>query len=248
MSKKFDVEHNRSPSLSINDGNGLKFSTSPNFARTPLQRQNSLPRWSDKIPAYKGKHGRTLSSGSRLPLFLPHWARSVKGLLVLMVVLVITTTSLTVHFASNSAVRKARTEAQAAELLLSDPQEYRRRYGASSRTTALLGNLKKTSLKVKEHLRRYKPQQDARDALAALSPVVAAPAKPILDRNGLMMAKEGSRHPMLTLIEKGKQDWEALNAKQSKTLDEAVQEYRRRYKKNPPKGFKQWYVLVAFFF
>lgn len=29
--------------------------------------------------------------------------------------------------------------------------------------------------------------------------------------------------------------------KQSKTLDEAVGEYVRRYKRRPPKGFERWY-------
>lgn len=241
MSKKFDVERNHSPSLSINDASGLKFDTSPNLARTPLRRQDSLPKWSDKTPQYKAHHlSRTLSS-SRLPRFLPHWARSMKGLFGLLIILTITATSLTVHLASNSAVRRARSEAQAAELLLNDPHEYRRRInGSSGRTGALLDNLKKQSDKFKEQLRKYKPQLDSRNAAAAVVPIVAASVKPVLDRNGLMMAKEGGRHPMLTLIERGKEQWEALNAKQSKTLDEAVQEYRRRYKKNPPKGFKQW--------
>jgi len=52
------------------------------------------------------------------------------------------------------------------------------------------------------------------------------------------------RHPILYLIEKAETDWADLLAKQSTSLDEAVKEYRRRYKRAPPKGFEKWWAFV----
>lgn len=48
-------------------------------------------------------------------------------------------------------------------------------------------------------------------------------------------------HPMLTLIKRAETEWNAKVERQSKTLKEAVQEYRRRYKRNPPRGFDKWW-------
>lgn len=51
---------------------------------------------------------------------------------------------------------------------------------------------------------------------------------------------EEERHPILELIENAERKWDALVKKQSKTLKEAVAEYKRRYKRNPPRGFDKW--------
>ncbi|BGP55771.1 hypothetical protein JCM8202v2_003378 [Rhodotorula sphaerocarpa] len=48
-------------------------------------------------------------------------------------------------------------------------------------------------------------------------------------------------HPMLTLIKRAESEWNAKVERQSKTLKEAVREYRRRYKRHPPRGFDQWW-------
>lgn len=48
------------------------------------------------------------------------------------------------------------------------------------------------------------------------------------------------RHPILHLIEKAEEEWEDLLASQSTTLEQAVAEYKRRYKRPPPKGFDVW--------
>ncbi|KAM0756101.1 hypothetical protein T439DRAFT_296122 [Meredithblackwellia eburnea MCA 4105] len=48
-------------------------------------------------------------------------------------------------------------------------------------------------------------------------------------------------HPIHTLMKQAKQSWEAKLARQSKTYEEAVAEYRRRYKRDPPNGFQAWY-------
>lgn len=51
---------------------------------------------------------------------------------------------------------------------------------------------------------------------------------------------QDSRHPILTLVDEAEKAWNALVKKQSRTLREAVAEYRRRYRRNPPKGFDKW--------
>ena len=62
----------------------------------------------------------------------------------------------------------------------------------------------------------------------------------IYDDNGLLYVDPKGRHPIMEMIERAEKDWNELVNRQSKTLKEAVQEYRRRYRKNPPKGFDLW--------
>lgn len=48
------------------------------------------------------------------------------------------------------------------------------------------------------------------------------------------------QHPILELIANAEKKWDELQKRQSKTLKEAVAEYKRRYMRNPPKGFDKW--------
>ncbi|GAA5959239.1 hypothetical protein JCM8115_000048 [Rhodotorula mucilaginosa] len=52
------------------------------------------------------------------------------------------------------------------------------------------------------------------------------------------------RHPIHDLINNATREWEAKLARQSKTLVEAVREYKRRYNRNPPKGFDKWFEFA----
>lgn len=52
------------------------------------------------------------------------------------------------------------------------------------------------------------------------------------------------RHPIHDLINNATREWDAKRARQSKTLVEAVREYKRRHKRNPPKGFDKWCVAA----
>jgi beta-1,2-xylosyltransferase len=47
-------------------------------------------------------------------------------------------------------------------------------------------------------------------------------------------------NPILGLLRDGERKWQDLVSKQSKTLEHAVQEYKDRWNKNPPKGFDDW--------
>lgn len=57
-----------------------------------------------------------------------------------------------------------------------------------------------------------------------------------------MLIEEGKPHPIFGLMKRAKERWRVLNQRQSKTFGEAVGEYRRRYGRNPPKGFDRWCV------
>lgn len=48
-------------------------------------------------------------------------------------------------------------------------------------------------------------------------------------------------HPIPKLMDAAEQEYRAKLKRQSKTLKEAVREYKRRYKRPPPKGFEQWF-------
>ncbi|KAK1765753.1 hypothetical protein QBC33DRAFT_543846 [Phialemonium atrogriseum] len=56
-------------------------------------------------------------------------------------------------------------------------------------------------------------------------------------------APRGS-HPIWHLINRAERDLEAVKAKQSKTLGEAVAEYRRRYNIPPPPNFDKWFAFA----
>nr|XP_019015081.1 uncharacterized protein I206_01169 [Kwoniella pini CBS 10737]OCF53862.1 hypothetical protein I206_01169 [Kwoniella pini CBS 10737] len=59
--------------------------------------------------------------------------------------------------------------------------------------------------------------------------------------NGLLLINFHSKHPIFELIKKSKENWNKKLNKQSKNLSESVDEYRRRYSRNPPKGFERWW-------
>ncbi|KAG8984877.1 F-actin-capping protein subunit alpha, partial [Tulasnella sp. 427] len=67
-----------------------------------------------------------------------------------------------------------------------------------------------------------------------------------IDESGKAVPKTGfARHPLLDLVEEGEKRWEERLQRQSKTLDEAVREYVRRYGRRPPKGFDAWFWYAS---
>ena len=61
--------------------------------------------------------------------------------------------------------------------------------------------------------------------------------------DGLLEVNPNGRHPIYDLVERAEAEWDKKLKKQSKSLDEAVAEYRRRYRRAPPKGFDGWCVV-----
>ena len=51
---------------------------------------------------------------------------------------------------------------------------------------------------------------------------------------------EGMTHPILGLLRDGERKWKDMVAKQSKTLEQAVEVYKERWGRQPPKGFDKW--------
>ena len=91
-----------------------------------------------------------------------------------------------------------------------------------------------------------------------------SPDEPVIDKmtyhhsNGYLLLPDPSkansvkplseeRHPILELIENAERKWDKLLKSQSKTLAEAVAEYKRRYQRNPPRGFDKWCVQMLCF-
>lgn len=58
--------------------------------------------------------------------------------------------------------------------------------------------------------------------------------------DGLVEVNEEGVHPIYDLISRAEKEWQGKLDRASKTLDQAVAEYRRRYRRAPPKGFELW--------
>ena len=59
--------------------------------------------------------------------------------------------------------------------------------------------------------------------------------------NGLLEVNPEAPHPIYELIQKNKAAWANRLAHASQTLPTAIDEYRRRYDRPPPKGFDKWF-------
>jgi hypothetical protein len=81
---------------------------------------------------------------------------------------------------------------------------------------------------VEEPLKTTIPEIIAIDPLAKEKPYVA-----------------GSSHPILQLIKESEKSFADLKKRQSKSLKEAVAEYKRRYGIPPPPNFNKWYAFAT---
>ncbi|GMK58662.1 hypothetical protein CspeluHIS016_0601040 [Cutaneotrichosporon spelunceum] len=63
--------------------------------------------------------------------------------------------------------------------------------------------------------------------------------------NGHLVPNTAGQHPIYDLLERSERDWQRKVDSQSKTLQEAVAEYGRRYGRPPPKGFDRWWHWAA---
>jgi hypothetical protein len=52
-------------------------------------------------------------------------------------------------------------------------------------------------------------------------------------------------HPIYQLIREARESWDTKMAQQSRSLQEAVATYRKRYSRPPPKGFDRWWKYVV---
>ncbi|KAG1871500.1 glycosyltransferase family 90 protein [Suillus subluteus] len=63
--------------------------------------------------------------------------------------------------------------------------------------------------------------------------------------NGLLVVNPDGPHPIFELIERAEEAWEKKLGRASKTLGEAVAEYKRRYHRSPPIHFEKWWDYVV---
>lgn len=85
------------------------------------------------------------------------------------------------------------------------------------------------------------------------SPLSVLPAeeleivKNLLSRNqsyaqgGFLQSDPETAHPIYQLLFKGEKRWKEMLRNRSETLEDAVREYKRRYGRNPPRGFDHWW-------
>ena len=62
--------------------------------------------------------------------------------------------------------------------------------------------------------------------------------------DGLLEVNPAGVHPIFELTKRAQKEWDAKLSRSSKTFEEAVIEYRRRYGRMPPRGFDRWYVFT----
>ncbi|KAF8066953.1 hypothetical protein FPV67DRAFT_1768934 [Lyophyllum atratum] len=62
--------------------------------------------------------------------------------------------------------------------------------------------------------------------------------------DGLLEVNPNGPHPIFELIRNAEAEWDVKVARSSKTVDEAAAEYERRYKRQPPLGFDDWWAYV----
>lgn len=85
--------------------------------------------------------------------------------------------------------------------------------------------------------------------IRAKAPPIASDADPDFDdefsgeSNMTRSMPSGLTHPILGLIRDGERKWNERLTNQSKTLDEAVQYYVKKWGRQPPKGFDKWCVI-----
>lgn len=60
--------------------------------------------------------------------------------------------------------------------------------------------------------------------------------------DGIVEVNPDGRHPIFELIDRAEARWQAKLNRASRSLEEAVREYKRRYRREPPKGFGAWCV------
>ncbi|KII83965.1 glycosyltransferase family 90 protein [Plicaturopsis crispa FD-325 SS-3] len=62
--------------------------------------------------------------------------------------------------------------------------------------------------------------------------------------DGLLTVNPDGAHPIFELTRRNEALWRAKLKRASKTFDQAVREYERRYHRKPPLGFEAWWIYV----
>lgn len=174
------------------------------------------------------KHSRRRYKTHPRWFILPRWLRSLRGLAVLVSVVFAVTVYIRRAGRTRSAAWQERHEAELAAIIEAGIDEEILAYELSE-------EIRNTTT---AHTTAFWPF--SRSDNADSNDMVQREHR--FHKNGLLIAEAGAqRHPIYDLIAKGDRDWKALNARQSRTLHASATEYRRRYKRHPPKGFAKWW-------
>ena len=63
--------------------------------------------------------------------------------------------------------------------------------------------------------------------------------------DGLLVVNPDGPHPIFELTQRAEEAWAGKLDRASKTLGDAVAEYKRRYNRSPPLHFDKWYVFTT---
>ena len=63
-------------------------------------------------------------------------------------------------------------------------------------------------------------------------------------RTSFKLGQHLTEHPIPGLMADAEDKFRSLLSRQSKSLAEAVEEYKKRYNRDPPKGFDDWYEFA----
>ncbi|WVF68121.1 hypothetical protein IAT40_002884 [Kwoniella sp. CBS 6097] len=66
-----------------------------------------------------------------------------------------------------------------------------------------------------------------------------------IENGFLRVDPQSTVHPIYQLIRDARSEWDEKVQRQSKTLKQAVEEYKRRHQRMPPKGFDKWWAYVC---
>ena len=86
----------------------------------------------------------------------------------------------------------------------------------------------------------HAPHKEALPTNPALSTTISS-----LSSTSSRHANEITDHPIPKLMVDAEDNFRAKLARQSRSFEEAVAEYQRRYKRDPPKGFDDWYKFAV---
>lgn len=226
------------------NNNNNRPKTSPYGLDSTKAEKDALPVPSTSGWKATGSSGGPLSL-SRLHAHLPRWLRGLRALVALGLIFASVCTMLYIVSSTDAAAKEARKAAIQAEALLEDPSTFHRPAPA-----AALRNYSPAYLRDKLKWPFAASSKKKPVEVTGMNPQQAAPLQGQHQQsntyhpNGLYVAHTDTKHPILSLIEKAERDWAEKEAGQSRTLKEAVSEYKKRYRRNPPKGFEKWFVFL----
>lgn len=62
---------------------------------------------------------------------------------------------------------------------------------------------------------------------------------------GFLGPTKGQKHPIEILVDDARRKYTHMVESQSKSLEEAIANYRKRYRREPPPGFDDWYQVAV---